>query len=710
MILKSYIRNYLLEATSSIAFPAKDVSGKSQHEKAASYQKDMSSLNDDEVLLKVLENVGDNCFVSFVDRYDDEIPRLEINPTVQYDTPHGNYSYPLTVNVLKEIIEKSKIGGTSFALNRPYFHMFKKANKINSINIEKDGSNSYKGNANKDLKTIISTALMFAISKESEDNVALKSIEKENNKNKTKKLFDYSKDLCDQINSMSRFTQNIPLLAKSMNSIISYNDGIVPSDIKNKIVSLLKSVITNLAFSKSNKFWLARENDLSDFHVLYYACWIFSIALSNIKSDMSSPEEDKLITGPVFTMLLNSIDIDFINDKGSTTLHSNEPIQAVYLNSSKKESVVLIGTFNNIFKKSNSGNLYNTILSGIQNNNNEVTINKVVDLLEKNKSLLDLFDSELFNDPKFSQDISFERKAAWKELTSQKMTILKIKYFHKSNDVFNFDINIDEDNDSMIILNIDLKDKFKNSNDFQQFEMIKKSLKSMSEVTYNEINYIVLFLQKYKGKNIYKFINYNPAENINKIMDKFMYYSNNYEGPNILAVNKTIGEFINFSQELFYLAEFSSDFKNNTQLPTNLDVEEEAIPDYVKEDAINFTQKNEVVSLIFDDTSSKDFVFVDIGLQDNFKNHTKDFKISTLYSLSEMFSYAYLKEDIILPVLSAHKKDAVFKIKNQSKILELKKFIDEFEPVVIKEMPSAEDEVRSWFNILRLLLNFANKL
>ena len=54
----------------------------------------MSEIDNQETLLKVLESVGDNCFISFVDKYDEKIPRLEVSPKVSYDTPHGNYTYP----------------------------------------------------------------------------------------------------------------------------------------------------------------------------------------------------------------------------------------------------------------------------------------------------------------------------------------------------------------------------------------------------------------------------------------------------------------------------------------------------------------------------------------------------------------------------------------------------------------------------------------
>ena len=103
-LLKRYIKNYLFEATPTVAFPAKETTGKFQHQRAYSYDLDMTSLDDEQALLKVLENIGDNCFISFVDKYDEKIPRLEISPNVSYDTPHGNYAYQLHIKNFKEIV------------------------------------------------------------------------------------------------------------------------------------------------------------------------------------------------------------------------------------------------------------------------------------------------------------------------------------------------------------------------------------------------------------------------------------------------------------------------------------------------------------------------------------------------------------------------------------------------------------------------------
>ena len=56
ILLEKYIKAFLKEAASSaIMSPASELTGKSQHQKAASYNINMSELDSEETLLKVLE-------------------------------------------------------------------------------------------------------------------------------------------------------------------------------------------------------------------------------------------------------------------------------------------------------------------------------------------------------------------------------------------------------------------------------------------------------------------------------------------------------------------------------------------------------------------------------------------------------------------------------------------------------------------------------
>ena len=375
ILLEKYIKAFLKEAASTaIANRASDLTGMSHHQSAASYSNDMSEIDNQEALLKVLENVGNNCFISFVEKYDENIPRLEVSPEVSYDTPHGNYAYPLTIKSLKDIIEQGRVGGANFALERPYFHMFKKSDSLNSVEIQPDGSNNYSGNYIEDLRTIIHTAVMFNTAKNLERNPR-KYITKltDDDENRAVKFNLIKRRLRRKIKanstpshaSNSIFSKTMLDLIENLCYLFNLNDKKFPSDVVKLIVDYLAKAIEFKIKSKANKFFISNAGErklLSKFHGLFYACFFLAKIMSddfNILADddanawdvnkINEPQENKVRQGSIFTMLLNSIDVDFINDKGSSTLHSSEPIQAVYLNSSKKENVVLVGTFNNIF-------------------------------------------------------------------------------------------------------------------------------------------------------------------------------------------------------------------------------------------------------------------------------------------------------------------------------------------------------------------------
>ena len=585
LLLKQYIKNYLNEATSAIINPASNISGRTQHQQSASYRENMTNLDNEVTLLKVLENVGDNCFISFVDEYDEFIPRLEISPNVSYDTPHGNYAYPLNISSLKEIVEKSRIKGARFALDRPYFHMFKKSNSVRFIEIQKDGSNNYFGNLDKDLRTIVHMSVVHFTSL---------LIEKENrkpSKNKTtivntiKNNFELKKIkkkiknfLIDSRNAgFDDYIKVFLFLTRNLSKAVEHNSNKIPSDILTEIVEFLTRLTKMKALSKENRFFDTREQKvLSDFHILYYSCWMLSDMIEHTFEDdnqmtynvdktnnslsyfselLKKNRGELLEKGPVFTMLLNSIDIDLINDKGSSTLHDNEPVQAVYLNSSKKENIVLVGTFNNIFstKKINSiDDLFSADHESSSSSNKTVTMEKIINILEQNPQLNDLFGTELFDDVKLENSIEDLREKAWKDLTKKESKFFDFILFHSSNKIFNFNIYLERNGSKLIVFDIGIKEKFLNSSIEKQLKIIKREMPKIVKIE-DSLSYIQVFLQKNKNKNIYRIEDKNGYDNIMKIIDKLHDYTANLEW-NSLANDEERTSFM-MIKAFFYICE-----------------------------------------------------------------------------------------------------------------------------------------------------------
>jgi len=579
-ILKSYIKEFLQEATSAIINPASNITGRTQHQQSATHRENMTNIDNEVTLLKVLENVGDNCFISFIDKYDEFIPRLEISPNVSYGTPHGNYAYPLNVNSLKDIIEKGRIGGASFAIDRPYFHMFKKSNSLNFIEIQSGGNNNYSGNLEKDLKTIVHTSVIYhtarllereknTLSKQNltgtDSNIKLKEIKK-----KLKRRL-----MISNLTHPDPFNEEFLFLTKLLAESVKYNNNRIPSDILIESVDYLTKLTKIESFSQRNMFFKTRTKEAkSDFHILYFVCYMLSNIITDNPSGPAFEADDpnafdvnkinepqsEIRQGPIFTMLLNSIDIDFINDKGSGTLHSNEPIQAVYLNSSKKEKVVLIGTFNNIFstKEINSiDNLFSADHESSSISSKGVTMNKIVNILEQNPQLNNLFGSSLFDDVKLEHPLEDLREKAWKDLTKNNLKFVRFLKFHSANKIF--DLNMYAGKDKLIVFDIGIKEKFLNSSIKKQLEIIKSEMPKMVKIE-DSLTYIQVFLSKHSNKSIYRIKDKNGYDNIMKILDKLQDYSSNYEFKSKESQNiaMLLHMFIYFAEDVAQLARIAT--------------------------------------------------------------------------------------------------------------------------------------------------------
>ena len=593
-ILKSYVKAFLKEAASTaIANRASDLTGMSHHQSAASYSNDMSEIDNQETLLKVLENVGNNCFISFVDKYDEKIPRLEISPEVSYDTPHGNYAYPLNIKSLKDIIEKGRVGGASFALERPYFHMFKKSDSLNAIEIQSDGSNNYRGNYNKDLRTIIHTAVMFSAAKNLERNPIKYAAPSDSDEEENRVInFNFIKRrIKRKIKANSTpyyvrdniFNKTMSDLIDDLCSLVNLNNKKYPREVVELIVDFLTRVMELKINSGLNKFFMyykSKRKLLSKFHGLFYACFTLAKAMSDDVDifenndanafdvdKINKPKENRVRQGSIFTMLLNSIDIDFINDKGSSTLHSSEPVQAVYLNSSKKENVVLVGTFNNIFstRKINSiDDLFAAYHNSSSSSNKGPTMNKVVDIIERNPQLQDLFGTALFDDVKLEHPLEDLREKAYADLDKNKLVFLKFLKFHSSNKVF--DLNIYVGKNKLIILDFGFKEKFLKANINRQLIMIKKSLPEIVQIE-NNVDYLNVFLSKYKNKNVYKLRGMSALSNMIETLDRIQDYTANAEikSKEEQELVMTLHMFIYFTEDIINLVNIahSSSLHNN---------------------------------------------------------------------------------------------------------------------------------------------------
>jgi len=380
-LLINYIRQYLIEAT--VPYSGRYISANIQHKVSPNISKDMTHLSDRDVMKILMQNIDERTCISFVNSYSSKIPSFNINPRAIYQTPHGNYAYPLTLNNLRELIETGKVDKQSFAVDRPYFLLFK-INSPNTIFIDKDGTTNYKSvrsarrvdvkskviSVNDDINTIIRNFIYFArtsrvIKPGSQDWTDLDtSIYYKQQPNAYSNLEDKFEELLNKDITVESFVNEFGIGLKNFitkNTSLSLKNKI-PSDIEkhffDETFKLLKEYLVELADSEINKFYKGEE-ETDDFHKVYFICWLLSqvgVITNTRKSN-----------GPILTLLLRSIGLDGIIDQGSSTLHSSEPTQSVSLSfgNIKADNIDFLGTFNNIFKTEASRNTLNDIAAEV---------------------------------------------------------------------------------------------------------------------------------------------------------------------------------------------------------------------------------------------------------------------------------------------------------------------------------------------------------
>ena len=366
-LLLNYIKSYLSE--SAIPYSAEDIDAKLQHKLSPKISKDMTSLSDEDVLKVLMQNIDERTCISFVNVYDESIPSFNINPYAKYNTPHGNYAYPLTLKNLRDIISIKKVKGTNFAINRPYFLLFK-INSPNTLVLDKEGKSNYKSlrsarkamaksrtiTLDQDINTIIRTFIYYVRTK-TKELPSMPEWSKRNTSNFNYELPQYHSSAEDCLESLinkditiDAFSSRFGTVIRNFVEINLSNKRKVPSSIENKFFNktfeLLKEYLVELSESEINKFYKGEDTD--DFHKVYFICWLLS--------QVGEVSNRKKSNGPILTLLLRSIGLDAIIDQGSSTLHSAEPEQAVSLSFGNvhAKDIEFLGTFNNIFNKSES--------------------------------------------------------------------------------------------------------------------------------------------------------------------------------------------------------------------------------------------------------------------------------------------------------------------------------------------------------------------
>ena len=311
---------------------------------AASQSNDRTNLSFKDFIKEMIQIVEDNSgkdlFVSFVDEYDDDTPRLGVSPKIEYDTPHGVYGYPLNNMTVYNLLTTGQPTSADFAADREYMHVYS-LSKTDSIKINSDFSTNYDDSKlDKDVYTISKMSVDYIlpiIDKYKMTGKILPMIE-DNGLNPTGIFADFIEaKRIENIQKGGGYT----ILVLSL----IYNLYIRQRKNAGKIAEELKQIVIDFSLSEDNQF--KDRGEQSKFYQLYYIARFCSNLCEGLGGDISIKTAP---AGGMFTLLLDGIGIKSIDDsKGTSTLHTNEPSQSVAFDTKKiageNESYNLIGTY-----------------------------------------------------------------------------------------------------------------------------------------------------------------------------------------------------------------------------------------------------------------------------------------------------------------------------------------------------------------------------
>lgn len=312
-----------------------------------------TNLNEEQLIAELSDFLTkyDKVFLSFVDRYDENIPRLSVNPKITYNTPHGVYGYPLTKERFYQFLVTGNPTSADFATDMPYFHVYLVKDE-GKIKIKRDGSSNYDDRLYiKDAKTLIKVGLDYFV-----------SLFRHNSE--VRNLFDQNGNIDSFSSSLNYrlFSENLGVNTSSANSYFNFFADIsgfeTQTNIDDHDFLRFCRKIEDDAFRITNPTQRRRIEN-SRFHMLYTIAYYFTTLLNSLEiiAKKESIDLKTIKRGGLYTLLLSSINIKTIDDsEGSSTLHVSEPSQIVTINTTNAENIILLGTYkNHIYKSIENG-------------------------------------------------------------------------------------------------------------------------------------------------------------------------------------------------------------------------------------------------------------------------------------------------------------------------------------------------------------------
>ena len=348
-MLENYIKQYiklLSESTKAIMMEPHKIGPRLQSAISPTLRNDKTHLSPEEVIKDLRDKFGQNHMISFVNKYDDDVPGLGINPKSGFATPHGIYSYHFDRNNFSKMLLSQRIRGVDFATDRPYFHIFK-ITTPNLVRVNPDGSTSKYANEIYDREQYLSdlfNCVKFALKGQIDDKSKIPNRKFINAKNYLSILY---KDMFRRERDIARLIYNC------------YDAVCVKAPDSEKIdeetfFKNIRDYLDKMTTEKKVRGWEVIEAKKPGylFVKLYASIYLLSYLTPRPKKGVCKSNDPSR-----FALMLQNIGVSSIIDDGYGLIHHKQPRQAVTINYGGKKAdpdeqfsnYELLGTYNNIF-------------------------------------------------------------------------------------------------------------------------------------------------------------------------------------------------------------------------------------------------------------------------------------------------------------------------------------------------------------------------
>jgi len=350
-MLKEYVRLILEASQRGILYPPNRINSELQSQISTPQKNDKTHLTPEETVKDLSDKFGSNYYISFVRGYKGQVPDLSVNPFSRFATPHGIYTYLLTKTNLDDLFLRQRLNYSDFAMDRPYFHIIQ-IDSPNKAVLSPDSTSNKYANDNlgynsqyySDIQEMVRVALMSLPGTASyitkKVNSLPSNIRKEyQNINKS----NYIKILYKSGHRSSHIATAIEAAYKKLcidTKELTFNE--FTTNIAKFLASKIKQYYTSRRSIDYNPS--AANNKMYFLKNIYKISEILSYITPNPKQG-SGRKNDPVRR----SLLLQSIGIDALIDTGSSTIHHEQPEQALSVEFGPHSTIKNLGTYNNIF-------------------------------------------------------------------------------------------------------------------------------------------------------------------------------------------------------------------------------------------------------------------------------------------------------------------------------------------------------------------------